>query len=211
MATVSELLAGGSSSFKFDAIGTSHTGTIVNAEVTQQTDFDSGDLLTWQDGKPRLQIVVNVTTDERDPSDPHDEGRRTFYFKGNALKALKAETSRLGVKELEPGGVLTVTFTAEGERGLGGRGNPQKIYSVQYQPPAQAAVADVLETPTAAPAVTPEHPANQAPAAPAPAATQAPANPPAAAPVTPEALEAQKEQLRGLGWSEEQIAKAINN
>ena len=53
------LFGGGGKAAKFEAVGDTVEGTIVEAKVTQQTDMESNEPLTWADGSPRMQLVVS--------------------------------------------------------------------------------------------------------------------------------------------------------
>jgi len=69
-----DLLEGGGKSAKFETVGDTTKGQVVSAESRQQTDYTSGEPLTWDDGNPRMQLVITLATDERDPDDPTDDG-----------------------------------------------------------------------------------------------------------------------------------------
>ena len=57
------LMSGGVGSAKFDAHGDCVNGTITETpELRQQTDFDTGAPLFWDDGKPKMQLVVTLAT-----------------------------------------------------------------------------------------------------------------------------------------------------
>lgn len=147
-------------SAKFEAIGDTVKGTILDAQVRQQTDISTGELLTWDDGKPKNQLVITLQTDLREPSGPGedpDDGRRRLYVKGSnkpesksltvavreALRAAKAQ-------RLEIGATLAVRYTGDGiatTRGF----TPPKQYVAKYDPPAPG-VDDFFSAPAAAPA-----------------------------------------------------------
>jgi hypothetical protein len=151
------LLAGGVASAKFETVGTTVSGSICRPpEVQQQREIDSGKPKYWDDGKPRQQIVVHLQTTARDPAVEDDDGIRALYVRGNMLRAVREAVRKAGAK-LEVGGVLTVTYTGDGERKAAGF-NPPKLYTAAYVPAAQAAVADALDEPdpvSAAPAQLP--------------------------------------------------------
>lgn len=166
--SLDDLLAGGGGrTAKFPTIGASITGRVVTAETRQQKSFDTGEPEFWSDGNPKLQIVVTLATDQRDPADPEDDGQRNVYLKGwgQQLNALRAAVAKAGAKNVAPGGVLTVTYIRDGEikqRGF----NALKEYDITYAAPSQAALGDLLgggqqATAPAAPVAQP------APAAPA--------------------------------------------
>jgi hypothetical protein len=148
------LMGGGIPSAKFKNFGDQVAGTIDDDPIaTQQTDIDTGTPLTWNNGDPRMQVVVTLATDLRDDSE--DDGLRKVYIKGKSMTAAVRDAVRkAGAKGLERGGQLTVTYTGDGvaeRRGL----NPPKLYSASYAPPSQAAVNAVLEQPEPAPAPAP--------------------------------------------------------
>lgn len=125
-------------SARFPAVGTTVTGTITERpQVRQQTDLATGELLTWQDGRPRNQLVITLATDSRDDSIEDDDGARRVYAKGNMLKAIADAVRKAGAAGLEAGGWLTVTYTGNGEQKQRGF-NPPKLYTATYRPPDAA-------------------------------------------------------------------------
>ena len=95
-----------STAAKSDSVRFTTKGQVVAAESRQQTDYTSGEPLTWDDGNPRMQLVITLATDERDPDDPTDDGHRNLYAKGKLLDAIRQALKAAGVK------------LAEGERRL---------------------------------------------------------------------------------------------
>ena len=196
-----DLNAGGSASFSFDTPGDSVTGRVVNLEELQQTDLQTGQPKTFDNGQPMMMYRVELQTQQRDDAD--DDGVRSVYLKGSkkpeaqsslsaVLAAVKAATGRFN---LTVGGTLTLTYIGDGvakNRGF----NAPKLYSAQYvapsvdlagEQPAQAPAQPVYQQPPAQPQYQqPPAPAQAAPA-PAPAA---PAPAPAAAGPTPEQVAA---------------------
>ena len=160
------LMSGAVPSAKFDAHGDTVKGTITETpELRQQTDFDSGDPLFWDDGKPKMQLVVTLATDQRDPSNPEDEGTRRLYVKGKMQQAVASAIRKSGAKGLEVGGTLTIAYIGDDEpkkRGMSGA----KLYSAEYASPAAAFLA---QDEPAAPRPAPQVPAQAAPPATAPA------------------------------------------
>jgi len=157
------LMGGGIPAAKFDAPGATITGTISNLEAAPQTDFQTGEPLTWKDGSPRMQVVATLEgTNHRDPSNPEDDGARKVYIKGrNLTNAIRDAVRKAGATGLDTGGTLQVTYTGDGaaERGL----NPPKTYAATYTAPASAAntalgLAQQPQAP-AAPAPAPQQPA----------------------------------------------------
>ena len=138
------LMGGGIPSAKFENHGDSVAGTVDDEpQAVQQTDFTTGEPLTWPNGDPRMQVVVTLATDLRDDSE--DDGLRKLFIKGKSMNgAVRDAVRKAGSKGLERGGQLTVTYTGDGvaeRRGI----NPPKLYSASYAPPSAAAVNAVLE------------------------------------------------------------------
>jgi hypothetical protein len=123
---------GGVPSARFTRPGEWAEGEVRSTEVVQQRDYDTGVPLTWDDGNPKLQLVVTVATAERDPKVPDDDGLRKLYAKGNMLMAIRQAVRRSNA-ELRPGGWLKVTYTGDGESKKRGM-NPPKLYTAEYRP-----------------------------------------------------------------------------
>lgn len=161
------LLGGGGQSAKFENVGDAVTGTVESTEVRQQTDFQSGQPLTWDDGSPRQQLVVSLRTGQKDDAD--DDGVRKIYVKGSKKPgsqslhdAVASAVKQSGAKGLEEGGTLTVTYSGDEppqQRGM----SPRKLYTATYAAPDKAAqTGDFLGTQPpqqAAPAAAPAQPA----------------------------------------------------
>lgn len=134
-------LFGGGKSATFLKVGQSYTGTILSApREMQQRDIKTNDPQFYDDGNPKMQTVVEIQTDERDPEDEADDGVRVVYFKGQRLGALRTaiRTARLKSRADLVGATLTVTFTKQekaAERGLSGK----KIFEVKVTPGQPAA------------------------------------------------------------------------
>lgn len=162
MSEVDDFMGGGVPSAKFPEPGTTVSGVIIDEpRITQQRDFDSGDLKFWDDGEPMKQLVVHVQTDLRDAEIPDDDGIRAIYIKSNLKKAVQTALTRAKAK-LAIGGTLSVTYTQDGVNKRG-KGKPPKEYSAAYTAP------DVAGEFLAGPDEPAGQPAQAAPAAPAPA------------------------------------------
>lgn len=152
-------------------------------------------------GQPtdRQQVRIMLKTDERDPAEPDDDGRRTLYVKSWMRSAIGDALRKAGAKEPEVGGTLSVTFThleAAERPGM----SPSKKFSATYSaPPVTGGYFGAPGAPQqpAAP-VAPQQPvaqqAYQPPAAPPaqpvaqPQAQQIPQPQAVAAPVKPPAI-----------------------
>lgn len=184
---IGDFLKSGNKSASFLTIGTSHGGTVLSAESRQATDIKTGELKTWDDGKPIMQIVITVQTNERDPELEADDGKRGIYIKayGDQLRELKRAVREAGDDDVREGGTFTATYVGDGEKTNKAFDAP-KLFSYSYQKPSGAAalIKGADTTPAAAPApAAPVDPAyaaylaaQAAPApAPAPEPTPAPA------------------------------------
>lgn len=122
--------------FEYRTVG----GVIVRPpEVMQQRkyrkDGQLGDLEFWDDGRPKMQVAVNVQTAERDPSDPSDDGIRAFYLRWKIADAVKAAVLASGAQGLEVGGTLAIKHVS-------GNGNDAKEWAASYTPPTSNPAAD---------------------------------------------------------------------
>lgn len=185
-----DLNAGGSASYSFETIGDSVTGRVVNLEELQQTDLQTGQPKTFDNGQPMMMYRVELQTRQRDTDD--DDGVRSVYLKGSkkpesqsslaaVLAAVKAATGRFN---LSVGGTLTLAYIGDGvakNRGF----NAPKLYSAQYQAPSvDLAGEQPAQAAYQQPAPQASAPQYQQPAAPAPVAA------PVAAGPTPEQIAA---------------------
>lgn len=131
------VMGSGGRSATFKVHGDQTWGVIVHSELRQQTDFDTGELMFWQDGKPRMQAVFTLQTDEI--TDDEDDGMRKVYAKGQMLRAIQAAVLKAGAKGVADGGTLLVRYTGDAEpkrKGMSG----EKQYFAKYQPPAHTTV-----------------------------------------------------------------------
>jgi hypothetical protein len=156
MTTLADALAGGSRYIKWDDLGvkSSVSGTIVNVEMRQARKFQSTDLDFWDDGKPKMQAIVTISTDQRDPADPEDDGTRSISINlwSGQKQALAAACKAAGVAEPQPG----QTFTATWASGVGKTGDP-RIFS--YSLSNSAGLSDAIGVNTATGEVQPAAPA----------------------------------------------------
>lgn len=227
------LFESSSKGVKFDTIGANVTGTVKSApRERQQTKYGTQEPDFWPNGDPKMQILVDLQTDQR--VDASDDGERTLYVASKNMKRAIGEAIRAAnASDIAPGGVLTVTYVGN-DPASKNPANPAKLYQAQYTAPSSAFV----QQPAAAPQQAPQAPVQQqfvpptqqqAPAqqfmpqqaappaqvpqqgvAPgeAPWATPAPAPQPAGG-LTSDQV-AQLTQLRAAGIPEATIATAIN-
>ena len=140
---VDDFFGGGGKSLHFDpkkgyAKGTWKGGVILEIKgKQQQTDIKTKKPLFWNDNpnEPKYTLPVVLATDERDPQDPHDDGKRTAFIDSGKEIALREHLRSTGHK-LRPGGRLLLAWTS----GEGEVGDP-KVFAVHYTPACAAACA----------------------------------------------------------------------
>ena len=105
----------------------------------------------WDDGKPKLQIEVTLSTSYADPSDPDDDGRRRVFLFGQKLKAAKDEMAKKGIKKLELGTKFKITLSGT-KPSQNKRYNDVKLYAIELTPgTSKPDVDDLLSSMGAAP------------------------------------------------------------
>ncbi|MGW9345559.1 hypothetical protein ACWGR3_28820 [Streptomyces albidoflavus] len=219
-----------SKGLKFDVVGVTHTGTVKAApRERQQTKFGSQDPDFWPNGDPKMQILVDLQTDQRE--DPNDDGTRTLYVaSGNLKRAISDAIRNAGASDLLPGGVLTVQYVGN-DPASKNPANPAKMYAAQYTAPTSAFVAHpaaaapqqaFVPQGQGAPAFVPTTAAVQPQPIPqaAPQPVAQPVAQPAQAPFTPTAPQphpsgltqdqiGKLQQLRAAGITDDVIVNAI--
>jgi hypothetical protein len=149
------LFGGGGKAAKFEEVGDQVTGTVVSYDVVQQTAMETNEPLTWADGKPRMQMIIDVQTDLGDGDE--DDGIRRVYAKGGnyevaegsgtSLKdAIRDAVKKAGEKEFATGATLTVAFTGMGKKTNRGFSAP-KLFRARYEAPKQSMPLADLEDP----------------------------------------------------------------
>jgi len=185
--TIDDLLAGGAKgkTAKFDAIGKSWGGPVVSAETRQATDPATGVPQAWDDGNPKMQIVIGIQTDDRNPEIEGDDGIRFVYIKawGEQKKALQAAAREAGGSPAV-GDTFSATYVGDGKKTNPAFSAPKLFkYAIKKGNPLDSVIGE--------------------PAAPAPAAPQLGG-------LTPAATE-QVKKLIGLGLDDAKVAAALDN
>ncbi len=122
----------------------------------QQTDPATQALAFDKNGRPKMQVRIDLSTDLRDQGIEHDDGSRTLYVRGWMKGSVGDALRKAGEKEPKIGGKLTVTFThqeAPSAPGLSG----VKKFDASYEAPPSAA-AQHFATPEKAAAKEPKKP-----------------------------------------------------
>ena len=131
------LMGAGGRSAKFEKVNDRVWGIIMDSQLRQQIDLDTGKPATWDDGNPKMQLVVTLLTELHDDDD--DDGLRKVYVKGQMQKAVGDAVRKVGAKGLRDGGKLFVQYTGDAEptkRGFNGA----KQYFAKYEAPVQETI-----------------------------------------------------------------------
>jgi len=158
------LMSGGikSINWKDNPVGYTVAGTICEQpKVEQMRKYQSDELDFWPSGDPKMQIVVILQTDERDPSNALDDGKRRLHIPPRMMGPVREAVRRSGAPGLAIGGRIAVRRIG----GTGATGDPFQ-FAAEYAPPAVDPDALMGGSSTTQPPATP------APAA-APASTPA--------------------------------------
>ena len=155
------LMSGGIKAFTFERMGDTALGTIVDEpKAAQMNKYKSKELDFWPSGDPKMQIVVTIQTDLRDPANAVDDGRRRLYIVPRMMTPVREAILRAGGKGLAIGGRIAVRwFAGSGE----GEGNAR-----QYQADYAAPVVDPGSLLAGAPAQVAQAPLSAASAQAAP-------------------------------------------
>jgi|TARA_R110002153_G_scaffold123015_3_gene269041 hypothetical protein len=142
-----DLLAGSSVpslSFKDLAVGDSYEGVITGLRTVQVRNYeDPTKLEFWDDGKPKLQIEVTLSTGYADPTNPDDEGSRRAFLFGQKLRAAQDEMRKKGLKKLEIGSQFIITLTGT-KPSQNKRYNDVKLYGIEINAAKSDSAADAL-------------------------------------------------------------------
>lgn len=115
--------------------GDSVTGVITAIHPPeQQTDPATQALSFDKNGRPKMQVRIDLATDRRDPTIEGDDGSRTLYVRGWMKGSVGDALRKAGVKEPKIGGKLTVTFTHQEAPSAPGLSGVKKFDAV-YEPP----------------------------------------------------------------------------
>jgi len=142
------LMSGGVPSVKFDTIGDTVIGTIVDEpKATQMNKYKTDEPAFWKSGDPMMQVIVTIQTDNRDPGDPTDDGRRRLYITPRMMPPVREAIVKAGAKGLAIGGRIAVRWiSGSGE----GEGNARQ-FAADYAAPVVDPGSLLTGTPAAAP------------------------------------------------------------
>ena len=161
MSAIADALASGGTYLKWEHPGTKYTGVITDVTMRQSRKYESTDLDTWDDGTPKMQVVLTIATDYRDQAQQDDDGTRMISINlwSGQKKALVAACKAAGVTEPQTGQRFTATHVS----GIGNAKAPRVFeYTLTAGPSGVAAVLDVEPAATPAPPATGANPVETA-------------------------------------------------
>lgn len=132
-----------SRSAKFENPGDTVSGEIMEiGEPVQQKEFGTDRIAFWNDGSPKMQVKITLQTQERNPGDETDDGKRNLWVsesgkKGGMLASIRDAVRNAGADTIRPGGWLQMTFTGHDPESQNPK-NPRKMYQAAYEAPAPA-------------------------------------------------------------------------
>jgi hypothetical protein len=151
MSAIADALASGGTYLKWEHPGTTYTGIITDVTMRQSRKYESTELDAWEDGTPKLQVVLTLATDYRDQGQQDDDGTRMVSINlwSGQKKALVAACKAAGVAEPQVGQRFTATHVA----GIGNAKAPRVFeYTLLAGPTGVAAVLEVQPDSAPAPA-----------------------------------------------------------
>lgn len=113
------LMGGGGVTQVFPSVGFTVQLTALSWSMAQQTKMETGELLFWNDGSPRMQMIMEcqgevtgktwVTNAYAEKALDDDNGKRNLYIKGNLQKAVRDGLRDAGMRGPEEGMMLSIT------------------------------------------------------------------------------------------------------
>lgn len=153
-AEANQFLSGGLTAAKFPTVGFVVEGTVTAFTLRQQSDYDSGEPKFWKDGRPAMQLVVDLQSEATgktweglrnvEKALPLDDGMRALYVRGNLQKALTAAL-RTARSPFETGGHIRIERVADAPK-VDRAKEPAHQYKVTWTPASKnaSAAADFL-------------------------------------------------------------------
>ncbi|MEX3610048.1 hypothetical protein VVR12_03230 [Rothia sp. LK2588] len=130
-----------STSAKFPNPGDTVAGEILEiGEPVQARKYGTQEPDFWPSGDPIMQAKITLQTQDRDPSNPEDDGKRGLWVTqsgkaGGQLAAIRDAVREAGEQTIKVGGFLQVQFTGHDPESKN-PANPRKLYAARYEGPA---------------------------------------------------------------------------
>lgn len=127
---------------KFPKPGDFVEGTLVSKDTQQAAEFNAKDptdrskLKTYDSGDPKLELILILQTDVRDPNLEDDKGVRRVFVSYSMQQSLQQAVLDAGIRKSLPlGSRIRIEFSHEVPNKMGS-GNPRKEYKISVTPPA---------------------------------------------------------------------------
>lgn len=140
--------------------GSVEGGVVISKKMIQQTVYNPADQTLhgkpkfYDSGKPMLQMVIRVQTNQR--LDEDDDGIRAIYVKGQMKAVVQKALADVGAPNVEIGGELKIRFVEQ----VFEKGFKKNIFEAKFTRPAVVAADQWMDSPA---------PSSAPPAGPAPA------------------------------------------
>lgn len=133
---------------QFPTLGIEYSGTILSFKEEEQKDLTTGEVKTWDNGDPKMMVVVELQMDAdtlRGKYDKNsgswnsvddDNGIRFLFCQGGVFTAVRAALRAAGAK-MEVGGKLHIKHTAVGKPAKAGWNAPKKFEATYTAPVAE--------------------------------------------------------------------------
>lgn len=187
-------------SFKDKPFGFFYEGPVIDApKKIQSRDFETGNLAYWDDGQPKMSVVIGIKVTACPDPEQVGQERSVWVAKGSNMYSAVAAAQRAGGGNVRKGGILRVTFKSERPNEKNPKLNAIKEYDVTWtEPNGFAEPGDTVPATPSAPAAPAQNLSVTKP--PAPAAPAAPAT------AAPEVLMEQIKTLIKTGMTDVQIS-----
>lgn len=158
MTSVDDFMKGGSShpQIKINSVGGKLVGDLIEARLVDERDYDTGQPVTWPNGEPKKQLVLDIridwdaSVDVTTGKDGVREEIGTYYCRYTAFLALKDACEKASTV-MSHVGRLAIARTPDGTPRNPRHAPPQQFVAQVTQRTAEPGVDDLMAT-TAAPA-----------------------------------------------------------
>ena len=120
---------------KFETVGDKIEGRVIDKELRQQTDLDTGELQFWNDGRAKMMAVITILVQE--PTE-EDDGKRNLFVRGLMQQSFREAVKEAHKPDLMVGDYISVEFTGEQpptRKGLNGMKEFKVEVEDQSEPP----------------------------------------------------------------------------
>lgn len=95
---------------KFESMGDGVEGIVVDRDLRQQTNFDTGEPEFWNDGRPKMEAILTLAVDNFDGEEPE---RVRLFVRGFMQNDIQDAIKAAGARGLAEGDYLHVVWSGE--------------------------------------------------------------------------------------------------